>query len=78
MSETVRVGLSDDYYRNEQFVTDPAADWSRENVYEVPREQAERWQAAQDAWEAAQQEMGAIMNERRPAIRRGQFDGRMP
>lgn len=76
MSDTVRVGLSDDYYLHEQFVTNPKAGWSEENVYEVPREQAERWQAAQEAWEAAQQEMGTIMDERRAEIRRGLYGRR--
>ncbi|MEU5596669.1 hypothetical protein [Streptomyces sp. NPDC020298] len=65
MSDTVRVGLSDDYYLGEQFVTEPQSCWSEENVYEVPREQAERWQAAESAWAEAQEEMGAVMGERR-------------
>jgi hypothetical protein len=76
VSDTVRVGLTDDYYLGATFAIEPQAGWSEGNVYEVPREQAERWQAAQEAWEAAQREMGAIMDERRAEIRRGLHGGR--
>ncbi len=51
--DTVRTYISDDYYEHEQFDTSPQTWWSESDVYDVPREQVERWQAAQDAWEAA-------------------------
>lgn len=63
-SETARVHLSDDYYQGEQFSTAPQTWWSADDVYEVPVEQLAHWQAAQEAWTAAQQEMAALMDAR--------------
>ena len=73
---TVRVHLSDGYYEHEQFHTLPQTWWSESDVYEVPREQVERWQAAKDAWEDAQREMASLMRERRDRHRAEQAEQR--
>lgn len=63
-SDMVQVHIADDYYEHEQFSALPQTWWSADDVYDVPREQVDRWQAAQDAWTEAQQEMATIMRER--------------
>lgn len=67
VSDTVRVHLSDGYYEHEQFGLIPQTWWSKDDLYDVPAEQVERWEAAQGAWQEAQQEMAALMKERRDA-----------
>lgn len=62
--DTVRVYIADDYYEHEHFETLPQTWWSKEDVYDVPREQVARWEAASAAWGDAQEEMAALMNER--------------
>lgn len=74
--DTVRVRISDDYYEHEQFSTLPQTWWSADDLYDVPREQVDRWQAAQEAWTAAQQEMAALMDARRQQRLAGQAERR--
>ena len=68
--EAVRVHLSDGYYEHEQFGTVPQTWWSKDDIYEVPREQLQRWEAASEAWTEAQAEMATLMSERREQRRR--------
>lgn len=63
--DLIRVHLSDDYYEHEQFGTVPQTWWSKNDIYDVPREQLQRWEAASEAWTEAQAEMAKLMNERR-------------
>jgi hypothetical protein len=60
----VRVHVTDGYYEHEQFDLVPQTWWSKDDLYDVPREQVDRWEAAQGAWAGAQQEMAALMKER--------------
>lgn len=59
----VKVGLSDDYYQGAYFRTmDGHLD------YEVPRSQLERWEAAQAAYGAMQDEIERVMREQRDRV----------
>jgi hypothetical protein len=58
VEETVKVGLGDDYYQGAYFST--AATYLD---YEVPRSQLERWEAAQAAYGAMQDEIEQVMRE---------------
>jgi hypothetical protein len=58
--ETVKVGLGDDYYHGAYFRTVDA-----DLDYEVPKSQLERWEAAQAAYGAMQDEIGQVMTEQR-------------
>lgn len=56
--ETVKVALGDDYYQGTYFrAVDGFLD------YEVPRSQLERWEAAQAAYGAMQDEIEQVMRE---------------
>lgn len=72
MSDTVRVRISDGYYEHEQFDLIPQTWWSDKDLYDIPAEQLARWEAAQGAWQDAQQEMAALMKERGDARRAAQ------
>lgn len=56
--EMVKVGLGDDYYQGAYFSTSGAL-----LDYEVPRSTLERWEAAQAAYSAMQDEIGRVMDE---------------
>jgi hypothetical protein len=62
--EIVKVALGDDYYQGAYFRT---VDGSLD--YEVPRSTLERWEAAQAAYEAMQDEIGRVMQEQSERIR---------
>ena len=60
-----RVELDDDYYTGPEFsdwVGDEAGNPVR--VFDIPREQRERWVAARDAYCAMQEEIDALRHER--------------
>jgi hypothetical protein len=60
-----RVELEDDYYTGPDFT-----DWSGEEhayparVFEIPAEQYARWKAARDAYDAMQEEISGLREER--------------
>lgn len=58
--ETVKVGLGDDYYHGAYYRTVDA-----DLDYEVPKSQLERWEAAQAAYGAMQDEIEQVMREQR-------------
>jgi hypothetical protein len=62
--ETVKVGLGDDYYQGAYYSTTGSL-----LEYEVPRSQLERWEAAQAAYSAMQDEIGQVMREQAERIR---------
>ena len=61
-----RVILDDDYYLGPGWsdYTDRSVAWP-EGVFDIPAEQRERWQKAQEAYAAMQEEIGALAEERR-------------
>lgn len=65
-----KVSLSDDYYIGEHWTdhTDgKIAIYGYHDVYEIPVEQRDRWQAAMDAYQQMQGEIRELMRERREA-----------
>lgn len=62
--ETVRVGLGDDYYQGAYYSTTGSL-----LEYEVPRSTLERWEAAQAAYSAMQDEIEKVMREQAARIR---------
>jgi hypothetical protein len=62
--ETVKVALGDDYYKGAYFRTvDGDLD------YEVPKSQLERWEDAEAAYEAMQDEIERVMREQADRVR---------
>lgn len=62
--ETVNVALGDDYYQGAYFRTvDGPLD------YEVPKSQLERWEAAEAAYGAMQDEIERVMREQADRVR---------
>ncbi|GHJ34235.1 hypothetical protein ACFV4E_22490 [Streptomyces hygroscopicus] len=57
-SGTARVHLGDDYDQGEYFREDPNGE------YEIPREQLDRWKAAEDAYRKMQEEIGELIDKR--------------
>jgi hypothetical protein len=74
---TARVVLSDDYYLGP--VWDeyrPQGLGGPEDVFDVPAEQRDRWQATRDAYAAIQEEIRVLMEARREApqpVKRGAY-----
>lgn len=62
--ETVRVGLGDDYYQGAYYSTTGSL-----LEYEVPRSTLERWEAAQAAYSAMQDEINQVMREQAERVR---------
>lgn len=62
--ETVKVGLGDDYYQGAYYSTTGSL-----LEYEVPRSTLERWEAAQAAYGAMQDEIEKVMREQAERIR---------
>ncbi|TQF04780.1 hypothetical protein E6W39_24320 [Kitasatospora acidiphila] len=67
----MRVHLTSDYYRGVEFDSKPERWWDTaarartvDGVYEVPAEQLARWEAAQEAWARAEQEIEELMSKR--------------
>lgn len=60
--DLVQCALWDDYYQNECFVESDTGE------YYVPREVFNKWEAAEAAWQEAQDEIGQFMKDlhRRP------------
>ena len=65
----VRVELEDDYYAGAYFSdwTGPEAEYPT-RVFDVPREQYDRWTAARDAYCAMQEEIEAVREERNRSL----------
>lgn len=70
-TDTVRVALDDEEEYVPVFTTDPEAWWEgtdraagADGVYDIPREQYERWEAARAAMQIAHAEMKTLMRER--------------
>ena len=74
---TARVVLSDDYYLGS--VWDewrPQGIAGPEDVFDIPAEQRDRWQAAHDAYDAMQEEIRVLVEARREApqpVKRGAY-----
>jgi hypothetical protein len=62
--ETVKVGLGDDYYQGAYYSTTDSL-----LEYEVPRSTLERWEAAQAAYGAMQDEIEKVMRDQAARIR---------
>jgi len=74
---TARVVLGDDYYLGAGWGDyRPQDTRSPEDVFDVPAEQRDRWQAAGEAYDAMQDEIAALMQARREApqpVKRGAY-----
>jgi methionine synthase II (cobalamin-independent) len=69
--ETVKVDLGSDYHIGAYFRT-----VGSEQYYEVPRSQLKRWEAAQTAYEAMQDEIEQVMQEQRERVLAILMEGR--
>ena len=68
---TARVTLSDDYYLGPVWGEyRPQSLAGPEDVFDIPAEQRDRWQAAMAAYDAMQAEIEVLMQERREDHRR--------
>ena len=74
---TARVTLSDDYYLGSVWGDyRPQDTRSPEDVFDIPAEQRDRWQAAGEAYDAMQDEIAALMQARQEApqpVKRGAY-----
>jgi hypothetical protein len=71
---TARVTLSDDYYLGPVWGEyRPQSLAGPEDVFDIPVEQRDRWQAAQDAYADMQGEIEVLMRARREPIKRGTY-----
>jgi hypothetical protein len=72
-----RVHLSDDYYLGPVWGDyHPPTSYSPEDVFDIPAEQRDRWQAAEDAYRAMREEIEGLMAARRRSpepVKRGPY-----
>lgn len=61
VSETVRVSLGNDYYLGDWWANAAPGD---KDAFEIPAEQRDRWQEAQDAYARMQEEIDDLRSQR--------------